>query len=304
MNLKQLKYVLVLSEEGSFSKAAERLNISQPSLSQYIKNIEKQIGADLFYRANGFVRLTDAGNIYIDAGKKILALEHQMENQLEDISSYKGGTVKIGISPYRSVHMMPKVLTEFNKLYPDMELIVKEKSGNELIDAAVHGEFDLCVIALPVDEKIFNCELLQNEEVVIAVNKKTSLYKLLSENSVKDNTKKFPAVDIHLINGYDFAVLSENMQMRIVTDNILKTYGIEVNKKIELSSNEALLSIVNSGVCASLVPSGLIDGLSENIGVFSTKQHSESRDIGIIYRKDQYISKPIAELIKIFKAVS
>lgn len=72
MNAKQFKYVLTLANQGSFSKAAEVLEISQPSLSQYVKKIEQQIGLPLFDRINGVVRLTDAGRLYINTGRKVL----------------------------------------------------------------------------------------------------------------------------------------------------------------------------------------------------------------------------------------
>lgn len=302
MNMKQLKYVLVLAEKGSFSRAAEALNITQPSLSQYIKKIEKQQGVELFKRTNGDVQITDAGRIYIEAGKKILALEHQMENAFSDLAEFKGGTVTIGISPYRSVHLMPAVLREFDKLYPDIKLVVKEKSGRDLIEAAIHGEFDLCVIALPVDEKIFDYEVIYKESAVIAVGKATPLYSTLRLAAKTLDDRKYPAVDISALDGTDFAVLKEYMPVRILTDKIFEDYGIRVNEKIEVSSNEALLSIVESGVCASLIPSGLTNTSNGNIAFFSIKQEINLRDVAVIYRKDQYISKPISELINIFKA--
>ena len=91
MNLKQFKYVQILATAGSFAKAAELLGISQPSLSQYVKKIEQQLGAELFDRTGGALRLTDAGRIYLDAGGKILNLEHQMLGQLNDLAAYKDG---------------------------------------------------------------------------------------------------------------------------------------------------------------------------------------------------------------------
>ena len=303
MNLKQLKYVLVLSQENSFSAAAEVLNISQPSLSQYIKNIEKQVGMPLFERLNGEVKLTDAGRIYIDAGRKILDLEHQMENKLCDLSEFKSGTITIGISPYRSVHMMPSVLKAFDRLYPNIKLIVKERSGSDLIEAAKRGEFDLCVIALPVDQKLFNFELIQREEILIAVNKESDFYNQLNSSAKRVAGRKHPAVDISMVNGQDFAVLSEYMPMRTVTDKMIENFDLKINEKAELSSNEALLSIVKSGVCASFIPSGLTDGKHEKIACFSIVQDVEFRDIAVIYRKEQYCSKPIRDLIEIFKSL-
>lgn len=304
MNMKQLKYVLVLAEEGSFSRAAETLNITQPSLSQYIKKIEKQQGVELFNRANGYVHLTDAGRIYIEAGKKILELEHGMENAFSDLAEFRGGTVSVGISPYRSVHLIPEVLREFDKLYPDMKLVIQEKSGHELMDAAIHGEFDLCVIALPVDEKLFDYEIIQKESVVIAVSKDTDFYSTLMLAAKPEKNRKYPAVDIKTAQGRDFAMLKEYMPMRSITDRILEENGVEINEKIEVSSNEALLSIVESGVCASFIPSGLTNTSNNKIAFFSIKQEINLRDVAVIYRKDQYMSQPIKDLIKIFKTVS
>lgn len=304
MNMKQLKYVLVLADLGSFSRAAESLGISQPSLSQYIRKIEQQIGAELFIRASGDVRLTDAGRVYLEAGKKILALEHQMENKLTDIASFNGGTISVGISPYRSVHMIPKVLSEFNKKYPAIKLVIKEKSGKDLIEAASHGEFDLCVIALPVNTQVFDYETIQKEEVVIAVHRDTKQYDILCNNAKRCKNRMFPAIDITLLNNFDFAVLNEFMLMRLVTDRILDKYNVKVHEKIELSSNEALLSVVKSGVCASLIPSGLADLSSDNITFFSIRQDFDFREVAVVWRKDQYLSKPAKELIRIFKAMA
>ena len=303
MNLKQLKYVLALSSAGSFSKAADDLNISQPSLSQYIRNIEKELGMDLFVRANGYVRLTDAGKVYLKYGKKILSLEHQLENELSDISGGSSGTITIGISPYRSFHMIPQVAREFNRLHPGIELIIKEKSGSDLIESALHGEFDICVIALPVYEKSFNVEVIQKEEIVIAVNKSSDFYSVLDSSSKPVHGKNYPAVDIRLTEGRDFAMLNPNLIMRSETDKMLARYGISINEKIEVSSNEALISVVSSGMCAAFVSSGLTGTPSGDTAFYSIEQEVATRDIAIIYRKDQYVSKAFEDLCEIFKTL-
>ena len=102
MNSKQIQYVLTLAYERSFSKAAEALNITQPSLSQYIKKIEKEVGLPLFDRTNGIVRLTDAGRIFVEAGRAIIDLEHRMEVSFSDLAANKTGSLIIGAAPYRA----------------------------------------------------------------------------------------------------------------------------------------------------------------------------------------------------------
>ncbi|MBQ4324276.1 MAG: LysR family transcriptional regulator [Clostridia bacterium] len=303
MNLKQLKYVLVLSQEGSFSRAAEVLHISQPSLSQYIKNIEREVGAPLFVREGGEVRLTDAGRVYTDVAEQIVGLEKQMEVRLGELSSYEGGTVTVGISPYRSVHLMPRVLAEFDRLYPRMRLVVRECSGGDLLEGATRGEFDLCVIALPVDDTKFEIEPIQREEVLIAVRRDTPLCEELSRSATEREGKRCPAVDLGRVEGQSFAMLREGMLMRQVTDGLLQRWGVTVREKIEVSSNEALLSVVRSGVCASFIPSGLLDGSVSDVAFFSIEQDAAFRDVAVIYRKHGYLSRPARDLIAIFKGL-
>lgn len=299
MNMKQLQYVLVLSQAGSFSKAADILNISQPSLSQYIKKIEAQVGVELFDRLNGNVRLTDAGMVYVDIGRQILDLEHQMENRLSDLANNKSGTVKLGISPYRSFHMIPDILKKFNQLFPNVTLIVTEKSGSDLIDAAEHGDFDLCIIALPIDSPNFDYEIISSEELLVAVNIHSDLYNRLSLNSRKTDNRIYPVIDITLVNGADFAVLNNMMPMYHFTEKALTEFNVTVNKKIEVNSIEALCSVVRSEVCASFVPSGVANPDSNDIQFFSLAQDLHLRDIAVIYRKNQYLSEPIKQLIQI-----
>ncbi|MCI8513115.1 MAG: LysR family transcriptional regulator [Lachnospiraceae bacterium] len=124
MNTKQLKYVLILARESSFFKATDILNITQPFLSQYIKKIEEEVGLGLFDRTNGDVRITVAGCVYIEAGKKILDIEHQMENSFTDLVLYKTGSLIIGAAPYRVASMMLVIAKKFQSLHPGMQLIV------------------------------------------------------------------------------------------------------------------------------------------------------------------------------------
>ena len=169
MNTKQFQYVLTLVREGSFSKAAEALNISQPSLSQYIKKIEREVGLELFDRTNGEVKITDAGRIYIEAGQRILAIEHQMENAFTDLAEHKSGSLIIGVAPYRAAGMMPTIAAAFKKLYPGVHLVVREGTTAELIEGMEHGTYDLALSLLPVDDQLFFCEKVMEEELVLAV---------------------------------------------------------------------------------------------------------------------------------------
>ena len=300
MNLKQFKYILTLNAEGSFSRAAEALGISQPSLSQYVKNIEKEIGADLFLRSGTEVRLTDAGQCYIEAGRKILDLEHQMLGQIDDLKAFKTGTVIVGVSPHRSVCLMPGVIRKFKEKYPDIKIIIEEKVGADLLFGAEHGEYDLCITTGPVNGKIFTYEPAFQEELVLAVP--TPLARTWRAESVEN--RLFPAVGLEQLKDQPFITLSEHQLMQKELDRLLDEYEIPVRVEVECRSIEAQLAMVRAGLGVALVPSGIehFSPQDEFVTYYSIRQETETREVGVIYRKTQYLSEPVSEFKNILQS--
>ena len=232
MNLKQFKYVLTLADEHNFSAAADVLNITQPSLSQYIKKVEKEVGQTLFDRTNGDVCLTDAGRAYIDIGRQMLDLEHQLEERLSDIAVYKTGTLMIGISAHRSVAFMAPIVKSFKDVYPGITLRIIEKKRNELIEAAGHGEFDLVITTLPVDDRFIYETIFVEENVIATTN-------TLSAEESKDF--KFPAIRVEELNGMHFAMLNEEHLMQKELEELVKAHHLHLQKEVECTSLEALV---------------------------------------------------------------
>lgn len=304
MNLKQFKYVLVLADEESFSKAAAKLNISQPSLSQYVRKIEEELDIELFDRTGGNVRLTDAGRAYINAGKKILNIEHQMQNEFLDIKSNKAGTYIIGVSPYRSICIMPGALARFAEKYPGIQIILDERVGQELIDRAVHGEYDLCITTLPVDTQIFTYDEIMKEELVLAVPAKDNLNKKLSARAIKDKQHSFPVIDINLINNESFVMLSETQQMQQALNRICTNYSLSLTKVMECRSLEATKAMVEAGIGCAILPSSLFIEEDTRVKCYSFTQETLTRDIVAITRKENIRTKITEDMIEMLKAGS
>lgn len=288
MNAKQFKYVLTLADEQTFSAAAEKLNITQPSLSQYIKKIEKQVGMELFDRSGGEVRLTDAGRAYIDIGRKVLDLEHQLEEQISDIATYKSGTISIGISAHRSVALMPRIVKAFKASYPGITLQIIEKSRRELLDATTHGEFDLVITTLPVDTDTFIYETLFVEENVVAVPYTIQL-------STETHNRTFPTISVSALNGLPFAMLNENHLMQRELEDLIRKYKLHLRKEVECSSLEALVEMVKEGVGAAFIP-GCLAKEASGVSYYSIRETVPEREIIVMYRKGQYLSEAVVSL--------
>ena len=122
MEIRQLQYALQIAEERNFSRAAEKLHIAQPSLSQQLSKLEKEIGVLLFQRTTNSVDMTYAGEVFMERAQKILDSLEQLKKEMADISQTRTGKVTIGTMPITGSHLLPHVLPLFHKKYPDIEL--------------------------------------------------------------------------------------------------------------------------------------------------------------------------------------
>lgn len=300
MNTKQLEYVRILSREGSFSKAAETLNITQPSLSQYIKKIEQEIGLLLFDRINGDVRLTDAGRIYLESGKRILDIEQQMDAQLQDIAKYKNGTIRIGTSPFRSASMMPTIAKQFQDIYPGMHLVIDEMESKELLEGCKHGDFDICLTIQPVDKHIFDYELITEEELVLAVP--VSMPLLISDSIAN---RKYPAIEANQLNELSFVMITKTQAMQKTLDNLCRDFNLRIWKAAVVKSLEAQISMVRAGVGVALVPTGIERCCStDEVRFYSFAPQLPKREVVAVWRKDRYLSRPVRDLIDCIKKIN
>ena len=299
MNTKQLEYVLVLSREGSFSKAADALNITQPSLSQYIKKIEKEIGLPLFDRTNGDVRLTDAGHVYLESGKQILDLEQQMNAKFQDIAEHKAGTLRIGTSPFRSAAMMPTVARHFQNTYPGMYLVIEEMETHELIDGCEHGDFDFCLTMLPVDERIFAYEPIVEEELVLAVPASATP---IASTALPD--RKYPAIDANQLNDLSFVMITESQVMQKALNSLRLEHKLNIHTATVVKSLEAQIAMVRAGVGVALVPTGIERFCSGNeVRFYSITQQLPKRKVVAMWRRDRYLSQAARDLIDGMKKI-
>ncbi len=300
MNLKQMKYVLTLAEVGSFSGAAEVLQISQPSLSQTIRKVEEELGTELFERTSGKVRVTDAGRIYLETGKKMLNLEAVLLNQLKDINECQSGTITIGASPFRCMTIMPEVTRRFQEQYPGIQLIVQEMATRELQEAAERNEFDLCLTTLPVDEGKLQFEVIWEEEVGVAVKKGSELELRLLEKSQDGKT-----IDVSLLDGESFVMLPEHLSMQKVLNTICSRNGLALKTATVVNSLSTQLEMVAAGIGSALVPMGITKSvrMQRDVRCFSFVQEFPKRILVLGFQKGMYLTKPMRALIDILKTI-
>ena len=131
LNTRILEYVVAIAEEKSISAAAEKLYVSQPSLSQSLIGLENSLGVKLFNRSTIPLRPTPAGETFVDAAIRILSIQRELENRLGDMAKTGYGTIVVGISSFRNSVVTPLVLPVFNRAYPNVHVrLIEETNEN------------------------------------------------------------------------------------------------------------------------------------------------------------------------------
>lgn len=169
MELHQLRYFVAVAQTESFSRAATLCHVSQPSLSQQIGKLEKQLGRKLFDRLSRRVALTDAGRVLLNQAGMILSAVEDAEKRLRDADDFQDSRLTVGAIPTIAPYMLPTTLQQFSQSFPDVELTVHEDVTTHLTSALVAGEVDVALMALPLDDERIETETLFSEPLLLAL---------------------------------------------------------------------------------------------------------------------------------------
>jgi LysR family hydrogen peroxide-inducible transcriptional activator len=169
MEMHQLKYFLAVAETGSFSRAAERCYVSQPSLSQQIIKLEQEVGQPLFDRAGRRVMLTQAGKMLVEHARTILMTVENATKQLKSAGEDVSVRLSVGVIPTIGPYILPKVIGNFLKSRPNIDLVIQEDYTQRLITALCEGEIDIAIMALPINNDQLAVETLGTDALLLAL---------------------------------------------------------------------------------------------------------------------------------------
>jgi LysR family transcriptional regulator, hydrogen peroxide-inducible genes activator len=195
MELHQLRYFTAVADLGSFTKAAQRCLVAQPSLSQQIIKLEKELGQPLFERLGRMIRLTDAGHMLHDQAVAILASVEEAKNRVSE-SFQEGGTVTVGAIPTVAPYLLPPIVCAFKKEIPEASVVIHEDLTEHTLERCLRGELDVGVLALPLNDQRLHVAKLLEEELLLAL-------------PVDHHLVKKRQISIDDLNGEPFILLSE-----------------------------------------------------------------------------------------------
>ena len=148
MDLRRLRYFVAVAEELSFNRAAQRLRISQPPLSNQIKQLEEELDVLLFVRTNRGVRMTEAGEALLEEARRILVQLEQTTRLVQRVGHGEVGRLTLGFVPSASNEVLPPILRTFRNRFPDVELFLREMRPDQVVSAAAR-QADRCGVSVP-----------------------------------------------------------------------------------------------------------------------------------------------------------
>lgn len=302
------KYVYEVYKERSFTKAAQNLYISQPSLSARIKKIEEIIGEPLFDRSTTPLQLTEVGKVYIEAAEEITQIEQRVENYINDLAGLKTGNLAVGASTLFTAYVVPSLITQFNQKFPDVHIQLIEGNTAELEEMLGSNALDFVIDNYHYDSILYNKELYCEENILLAipkhfaVNEELGMYQLSYKNIKNKNylNQKYPAVPLGRFADLPFIMLTQGNDTRTRGDRLCRNVGFKPNIVLEFNQQSTAYMASSTQLGATFISDILVSQLPtfENLVYYKLDGEEAKRKVFFYYKTHKYKTRVMEEFIR------
>lgn len=297
MNEKHMQYVLTVLKEGSFTNAAKKLYVSQPSLSQIIKTAENNLGAPIFDRSTDPITLTPAGQLYVEAARQVTTISTNLRKQVEELSKEEFGTIRLGISVQRGMELLPELYPRFKKRFPHVGLELHEQGSATMENSVLEGEVGIALLTtFPRHEELVY-DLIQEEKLVLIVNRECELAKRIAPGTPIDILEARDETFISSQSGHSVRTIQDSLfitrDMKPKID--LVTISIEVGKHV-VAASPVVMACPDSYVETDNSP----DSAYFSYPILGVEN---PRHFYACYRKDMYLTKYMKGFLEILHEI-
>lgn len=300
--------ILTIYEEGSFSKAADRLFVSQPALSIIVKKTEEELGISLFNRNSKPIKLTSAGEYYIEFIRRIQAAEDDLQEQLNSLREQEAGTLNIGGSNFFCSYKLPGIFLQFKERYPKYKIALTEGNPQYLSQLLQNSDLDLIVGVEQLDSKIYSREFWMQERLLLAVsavdpiNEELAAYRLTYEDILqkKHLQNDCPTVNLSKFAKNDFYLLNRGNDGFNRTMTMCRNAGFKPNVVMYFDQMMTIYNATKSGKGCALLREDIIRNSEPTSKLYFYKLDDalSTREIYIYYKKANVLSTAARHLIQ------
>ncbi|MEU2739342.1 LysR substrate-binding domain-containing protein [Streptomyces sp. NPDC007095] len=276
MQFQQLQYFVAVAETRHFTRAADLVHVAQPSLSQQIKALERELGADLFLRARGNITLTDAGEALLPLARRILADADTARHEVQELAQLRSGRVRLGATPSLCTGLLPDVLRAFHDRYPGIRLMIEEGGSHDLVRELARGALDLALVVLPLptpSPALTTVELLRVDLVVVSSPDAPA--------PGRGRTVRVPDLE-----GERLVMFRHGYDLRELTVAACRAEGFEPDFAVEGGEMDAVLGFVRAGLGVAVVPRMVATRSGRGLRVTPLARPGLHRTIALAHRSD------------------
>lgn len=288
MNLRDLKYLVVVSETRSFVKAAQQCFVSQPTLSTQIKKIEQELGVLLFERTNKKVMVTTVGRDIIESAQAVLDEVERMKRIAANATDPFAGDLRLGAFPSLASYLFPDTVMTIKQSLPNIKLILIEEKTHVLIEQLASGEIDAAFLSLPLKEEFLESAPLFDDafELAVAVDHSFASKRYVEPTELQDQP---------------LLLLDEGHCMRDQALQFCQWSGAAEHLGVRAASLETLRQMVIAGTGMTLIPEIASKQPVDAIRYIPFSEPKPKRTIGLVWRKSSVRVELMMELVDLFK---
>ena len=254
MTDKNLYYIKVLADEKSFSKAAKKLYIAQPSLSQSVQRLEAELGVKIFHRSTSGLILTQAGTLYYQMACRVLKAIDDFNAEFSNTNDLQRGQITFGINNHYGVLILPQLLTEFSRRFPRIEYFIRESDSTSLDEMLLHFEISFSVMHVTSTESRtpLHYDLLGQDIFIITLPANSPL----ADKAIPDKTYPYPVLDLAYLKNEPLITVPKTQRIRQVTDRIFTKADITPSIRLTLKNYVTVQQLVAKGFGYTIGPLG------------------------------------------------
>ena len=299
--LNNIDYIYEIYKEGSFTKAAEKLYVSQPALSLAISKLEDKVGYPLFERRGKQTVPTEYGEKYIKAIKEIKRIQEDLENEISEISELRCGRVRVGTTTFIANYVLPPIMKRFKDMYPSITVELLVERSTTLKEMLESDEVDLIIDNSVTKISDMRYSPLFEERILIGIPKDLEINArikdcLLSQEGELNAERK---VDMRLLRDEDFILLKDGNSMREIAADIFNESGIDPRVSMEL---DTLLSAVRYAECGfgiCLLTDTVLKSRKTELSLYVPLTRFATRTVYIIRKEKRYASVATREFMRL-----
>lgn len=291
---KNPEYFLTTVREQSISKAAEKLFLSQPYLSQCIAKLEQELGVKLFDRSHTPLMLTDAGKLYLSYLEGVGALTGKFESQVEELKTGSGQTLNIGMTLWRGSVLLPDILPAFTNLHPNVKIVLHEEHSDKLEELLLEEKIDFALMNIPKRTDEFIYEVLFNERILLVANKDHPAVK-----GIKTSLDQPAYIDLTTLKNERFLLLPSWQVMGLAMENLFLKINMQCSDVLYTTSSTTAANLASEGFGFTFLPEGGIRHVShlERLAFFTVDKPPFCVPLLILYKRNTFLTPLVREFI-------